>query len=189
MQDEVYQAVRCKVGLRMAAMAAPSDSGRPGTGHRIRKRERDVADRVRGICDGGVRHVLATSLATAEADLEKLLAKRATETPQVIRLPVDLRSIYRAHVVNLTASLSHDAVLTWATDALGFILDRGFIRSDPAAWEALMEIGGNLAGLQGRARGTGQRDGPGTGPSRPAALATRPAFSGGRLRHHGAGAF
>ncbi|TNC47508.1 hypothetical protein FHG66_16695 [Rubellimicrobium rubrum] len=128
MQDEVYQAFRRKVETQMTAMVERSNSGLLVIEDQIRKRERDVANLVRASSEGGYSRVIAASLAAAEADLETLQAKHATETPQVIHLPKDLPSVYRAYVTDLTASLAHDLVVARASDALRAILDRVVIR-------------------------------------------------------------
>ncbi len=76
------------------------------------------ANLVRAISQGNLSKAVAATLATAEADLVAPQARLASETPQVIHLPADLPSVYRAYVTDLTAALSHDPDVARASDAV-----------------------------------------------------------------------
>ncbi len=138
----------------------------------IRTREKEVANLVGSIAQGNLSKAVVATLATAEADLEALQARLASETPQVIHLPADLPSTYRAYVTDLTAALSHDLVVARASDALRAILDRVVIHYDHAVRKHSIAIEGNLAGILG----LGRRGGPTRpdGPDDPGPAGTPP---------------
>ncbi|MBP1807810.1 hypothetical protein [Rubellimicrobium aerolatum] len=112
--------------------------------HQIGLREKEVTNLVGAVRMGRFSLSLSQALEIAEADLAELRARRSAATPQRISLPEDLPLVYRAHVQDTVASLSHEKALGRASEMLRSLIEKVTVTYDPDQKCHQLTINGDL---------------------------------------------
>jgi hypothetical protein len=89
----------------------------------------------------------AAQLNKVDAELTEARAKREAITPEPATLPADLPALYRAHIDDLAATLSNEAVAGRASDELHQIPGTVVVSWNPAAKHHELELRGKLLEL------------------------------------------
>ena len=147
MQPAAYAQFRDDLTKHMRASQSASLEQVAALDKRIRTLEKARTNLLNAIKSGAIVEDLADDLNKVGADLKAARAQRAEAEVAPVELPENLPQLYRAHIDDLTATLSDGSVSDAAADALRDLIARIVVHYDKASDTHRIELEGKIVQL------------------------------------------